>query len=468
MRHPITALVVGAGQRALIYASYAQLHPDELQIVAVAEPDARRRHYTQQLYGLPSERCFRTAEEASSQPKLADVAINGTMDHEHVPTSLPLLEAGYDLLLEKPFAVSESEMWDLVRAVRRYGRRVIICHVLRFAAFYVAIRQRVLDGAIGDVISMLTTEHVTYHHTALSYVRGKWARSEPRLEPAAQKRGSEPRAGGGHASMLMSKCSHDLDLISWMKSGIRPRAVASFGSQFQFRPERTPEGAGTRCLVDCPIEPTCLYSARKHYIDRDDRRNFYVWDGFRGTEEPTLAQKIAALETDSPFGRCVWKSGTQVVDHQSVIVDFADGATATHVMVGGAVRPQRSIHLIGTRGEIQGVFQDNRFVVRRIEPWRDADGVGGDAEELVDLSIGDHASRSANQHGGGDLRLVEDFLRIVRGEAPSISTTSLDDSVTGHLIGFTADRAMAERRAIDLAVGTVADCGSPDEAYRRR
>lgn len=67
---------------------------------------------------------------------------------------------------------------------------------------------------------------------------------------------------------------------------------------------------------------------------------------------------------------------------------------------------------------------------------------------------------------GGDLRLLEDFLRVVRGAAPSISTISLDDSVTGHLIGFAADGAMAERRAIDLAVGTVADCGSPAEAHR--
>ncbi len=435
MPSPIRALVVGAGQRGLIYASYAQYHPDELQIVGVAEPDPHRREMTQRLYGLPSEFCFPTAEEAARRPRFADVAINGTMDHQHVATSLPLLEAGYDMLLEKPFAVSESEMWDLVKAAQTHERHVMICHVLRFAAFYAAIRRLVLDGEIGDVISMQTAEHVTYHHMVVSYVRGKWARAE-----------------GGHASMLLAKCSHDLDLMAWMKSGIKPRAVASFGSNFQFRPDRAPKGAGTRCLLDCAIEPECIFSARKHYLDLDDRRNFYVWDGLHTPGEPTLEEKAAYLATDSPYGRCVWKCDTQVVDHQSVVVDFEDGSTATHNMVGGAARPLRSIHLVGTRGEIQGTFEDNRFVVRRIDPRSSGGQTWEYTEELVDLSVGDHASCTSDHHGGGDLRLVEDFLRVVRGEAPSISTTSLDDSVVGHLIGFTADRAMAERRVIDLTL----------------
>jgi hypothetical protein len=53
-------------------------------------------------------------------------------------------------------------------------------------------------------------------------------------------------------------------------------------------------------------------------------------------------------------------------------------------------------------------------------------------------------------HGGGDLRLVADFLRVVRGEPASISTTDIRDSVAGHLIGFCADRAMQERRVVDV------------------
>ena len=55
-------------------------------------------------------------------------------------------------------------------------------------------------------------------------------------------------------------------------------------------------------------------------------------------------------------------------------------------------------------------------------------------------------------HGGGDLRLVEDFVSFLQGDPPSISCTTLEDSVRGYIAGFAADRAMEERRVVDLAV----------------
>jgi predicted dehydrogenase len=428
-RQPLTAIIVGAGHRALLYASYARQHPDELRIVGVADPNPLRRAMVAELYGLAPAQCFESAAEVAAHPQFADVIINGTMDHQHVPTALPLLAAGYDMLLEKPFATHEAEMWDLVQAARHHQRTVIICHVLRYTPFYAAIRQQVAAGVIGDVLNVQTREHVSYHHMAVAFIRGKWAK--PSLS---------------HASMLLAKCCHDLDLIAWMKSGVRPRSVASFGSNFQFRPEKAPVDAGTRCLVDCPIEADCLYSARKHYIDHPDRWSFYVWDSLEHIANPTLEQKIHALQTDNPYGRCVWKCDMEVVDHQSLVIEFADGATATHAMIGGTSRPSRAIHLIGTHGEIQGVFEDGRFVIRHIDPRPGHEYI----EAAVDLTGGGDMHGAFGGHGGGDMRLVADFLRAIRGEPASLSITPLEDSVAGHLIGFSADRAMAERRVVDL------------------
>jgi len=413
----------------MVYASYARSHPDELEIVAVADPRELRRKHVAEMFGLTPQQCFESAEELASRPRFADAAINGTMDHQHVPTSLPLLAAGYDLLLEKPFATDEAEMWQLVHAARKHGRKVVICHVLRFTPFYSAIRQQVLEGTIGEIINVQTIEHVSYHHMAVGFIRGKWNKKSY-----------------SHSSMLMAKCCHDLDLISWMKSGIAPRSVASFGSNFQFQPDKAPPGAGTRCLVDCPIEAECLYSARKHHIDHPRRWSFYVWESLEHVADPTIEDKIRSLETDNPYGRCVWKCDMDVVDHQSVVVEFADGSTATHNMVGGSSRPSRAIHLLGTDGEIQGVFEDQRYVIRHIDtrPGHEY------SEEMVDLTIGGDMHGAFGGHGGGDMRLVADWLRVMRGQAPSISTTDLEDSIAGHLIGFSADRAMEEHRVIDV------------------
>ena len=258
---PLTAIIVGAGHRGLTYASYAEQHPDELKIVGVADLIELRRKTTAARFGFSQEMCFETAEELAARGLLADCIINGTMDHQHVPTSLPLLDAGYDILLEKPFATGAEEMWTLVEAARRNNRKVMICHVLRYAPFYVAVRERVASGLIGEIVNLQTVEHVSYHHMAVGFVRGKW--------------NNRDRC---RTSMLLAKCCHDLDLIAWMKSGVAPTAVSSFGSNMQFRPEKAPVGSGTRCLVDCDIEPECQYSAKKHYIDHPDRWSFYVWD----------------------------------------------------------------------------------------------------------------------------------------------------------------------------------------------
>jgi len=173
-----------------------------------------------------------------------------------------------------------------------------------------------------------------------------------------------------------------------------------------------------------------------------------VWEALEHVENPTIEQKIELLKGDSPFGRCVWKCDNDVVDHQSLVIEFEDGATATHNMVGGSSRPSRAIHLIGTNGEIQGVLEESKFVIRHIDPRPGHEY----SEQVFDLNVGGDMHGAFGGHAGGDLRLVADFLRVVRGEAPSISTTNVEDSVNGHLIGFCADRAMEEHRVVDVTL----------------
>ena len=424
---PITAVVVGAGHRSIEYAGYSLLHPDELQIVGIAEPNPLRRQQIAETYNLSPAQCFESAEALAKGPRIADAVINGTMDHQHVATSLPLLAAGYDILLEKPFATSEEEMWRLVKACRKHKRKIIVCHLLRYTPFYRTIRERLLNGEIGEVINIQTIEHVSYHHMAVGYVRGKWNRKDY-----------------CQSTMLLAKCCHDLDLIAWMKSGVAPIAVASFGSNMQFREEKAPAQAGTRCLVDCPIESDCLYSARKHYIDHPERWGAYVWACIEHIPNPTIEDKIQSLKTDNPFGRCVWRCDNDVVDHQSVMVEFEDGSTATHNLVGGTARPMRSIHLVGTKGEIQGVLEDNRFVIRHIDlrPGHEY------SEEWVDVNSEGDLHGAFGSHGGSEALFMTDFLSMLRGEPLSISCTNIENSINGHLIIYLADRAREKQRVV--------------------
>ncbi len=426
----ITAIIVGAGHRALCYAELAKLQPDRFKIVGVADPNEFRREDTRRRFGFPADMMFKDAAELASRGKLADAVINGTMDIDHVPTSLMLLEAGYDILLEKPFAVSEPEVHILDEAVKRTGRKVMICHVLRYAPFYTEIKKRILNGEIGEIINLQTDEHVSYHHMANCFVRGKWNREDV-----------------CKSTMLMSKCCHDLDLISWFMSGVKPVRVNSFGSRSFFCREKAPANSGEYCLIDCPIEADCQYSNRQLNLNHPLRWGAYVWPQIEYIENPTMEIYEQELRRkDNPYSRCVWKLDNNVVDRQSVVIEFADGATVTHNMVGGTSRPCRKIHIIGTRGEISGIMDDNKFTVYKIDTRPEHEY----STEVVDLNNEGDTTGAFGGHGGGDLRLVEDFVSVLEGKEPSISCTSLADSVNGHLIGFTADRSRVEKRVIEM------------------
>ena len=420
---PITAIIVGAGHRAFVYSELAKTNPEMLKIVGVADPNPIRRKKAMDYFGFNEDMCFENAEELAKKGKLADTVINGTMDEQHLETAVPLLDAGYDMLLEKPFATNEDEMWQIVECAKKNNAKVMICHVLRYTPFYYSIKERIANGEIGEIINIQTNEHVSYHHLSTSYVRGKWANSKK-----------------CHTSMLLAKCCHDLDIMMWMMADTKPKQISSFGGKFQFKPENAPKGAGTICMKDCPLVDTCVYSTKRLYIDHPDRWAFYVWDALEGKENITLDDKIALMQSDSPYARCIYKCDNDVVDHQSVMVSFENGATGTHNMVGGSAEPRRSIHIIGTKGEIFGNFEESKFTVLKINPSPDAHNEECDVEE-VDLRVTGDMVGAYGGHGGGDERLAEDFVKYIRGEAPSLACTSIFDSVAGHLSVYRADKS---------------------------
>lgn len=411
---PLALGVVGMGARAMIYAKEALRHPDRLRIVGVADVNPEAVRVARETFGIPPERCFASAEALAAVPRFADAMINGTMDPQHVATTLPLLRRGYDVLLEKPFALNQAQADQLLACARETGRRVMVCHVLRYAPFYRRLKDILLSGELGRILNLEMTEQVSYFHESVSYVRGKYA--SPEL------------CGSG---MLLSKCSHDLDLLAWLTAGNLPATVTSVGSLFQFKPDMAPKGAGTHCLLNCPVERDCVYSARKLYLEHPQRWAANIWhDG--GRINPSEAEKRRLLsDPANPYSRCVYRCGLRIVDHQSVLIGFRDGATATFSMNGGAAASSRRFHLTGTRGEATGCFEAERFTVSRIAP--DAPG-GADVreEDVSALALGD-------AHGGGDHALMMDFLALLQGEKPSVACSSLEDSMVGHRLAFLAE-----------------------------
>lgn len=431
MNKQISVVLLGAGNRADVYASVSLKHPEKLKVVGIVDPDPVRRELMRNKYNVSSDNCFENVYEFVKKDKFADAVINGTMDHLHVETSIPVLEKGYDLLLEKPFAVNEEEMNKLAEVAKHYGSKVVIGHVLRYTDFYRAIKDHILSGEIGKIISIETCEHVNYHHMAVSYVRGKW-RSEKLC----------------FAPMLLAKSCHDIDIMLWMMKETEPVTVSSFGSDFQFGVDRKPIGAGERCMSDCPYVDECIFSAKANYLAAQ-RWHQYVWKCLEGEGKLTDEMKENSLKTDNPYSKCVWdfeRDGN--VDHQTVIVNFSNGATGSFSMIGGSAKSERNIHIVGTKGEIKGTFEDSRYVVRTMAPSTKS----GYTETVYDLNETGDKIGATGGHGGGDKMLVLDFIDYLNGHEPSVSCATLEDSVISHRTVFKAEEARKNEAVIKISI----------------
>src|SRR5690625_1309082 len=126
---------------------------------------------------------------------------------------------------------------------------------------------------------------------------------------------------------------------------------------------------------------------------------------------------LDSLRTDNHPGRGVWHSESDIVDHRVVAVEFDDGATGTWSMVGNSAEPRRTLHIVGTKGEVFGTMEEGAFTVRRIA------ATGPQRSTTEEFAV----SGSKDMHGGGDLRLVADFVNVLQRSPPSISTTAFED-----------------------------------------
>ncbi len=424
------AVVLGYGDRSSRYAEYAKTTPNELEIIGVIDISEVKLKQAQEKFNLPSDKLYRNLDEFLKADVACDVVINGTMDQLHYVTTMALLEKGYNILLEKPITANSKELLDIQKKANEKGCKVVVCHVLRYTPFYSTIKNTLDSGKLGKIVSMQLNEHVWHGHFVNSYVRGKWR--------------SEKECGSG---LLLAKCCHDTDLMCWLNNGTTPKKVSSFGSRSLFCEKNAPEGATQYCY-QCPHQKDCMFDAYKFELEKDFIP-FYTWLGMdKPLDEITREEKIAYLKKDV-YGQCVYKTDMDIVDRQCVSVEFENGSIGTLNMVGGASKAGRHLHIVCEFGEIVGYIEDNRFTLRIFDKeevfYKD---------ETIDLNeknaLSEDDDNSVAGHYGGDYYIMRDLVRYLNGEATSVATTVINDSVNSHLICYAAEKARKNGVVVDL------------------
>ena len=423
----LKVVLVGCGDRACVYAEEGVHKLEQMEIVAAVDPDEVRLQYVREHFGVAEAMCFRDQNQLLARGKIADCVINGTMDKLHLQTAVPFLEQGYDMLLEKPLVNNKKDLLLLYDTAKAHGCKLMTCHVLRYTPFYRKIKELILGGEIGEIVNICTDERVGAFHSSVSYIRGKWK--------------SEKECG---SSLLLAKCCHDIDLLCWLNAAARPAQVFSYGGRDFFIPEKAPNGAGTRCLVDCPedVRKQCIYDVQSMYLD-NCLLPWYPWQCTgKDYHDVTMEEKIASLKTYNPHGVCAYKAGGDIADHQNVALHFKNGSTAVHSLTLGCMKAGRSIFISGTRGEIEGKVEDGFFCLRKYDRKTSTY-----TEQRFDFK--DRKGETGG-HFGGDRGLVADFCGIMLGSKPSVSYTSIENSITGHLLVYAADESMKSGSPVDL------------------
>ncbi len=405
-------ILIGAGQRGMIYASYAREQGHE--IAAVAEMDDQKRKAAGAFLGVPEDMLFRTGAELLRLPKTADAAIIATMDRDHYQEAIPALEKGYHLLLEKPVSPVPEETLEIEKTALRTGRHVTVCHVLRYNPFFRELKKAVSDGKIGKIITIQHNENIGNFHIAHSFVRGNWSRSDTA------------------SSLIMQKSCHDMDLLVWL-TGSRCESVASFGDLTYFKEENAPAGAAARCC-DCPLKDSCRYSVYQCYLPMAGEWPATVLTGDQSREGLEEAFRTG------PYGRCVFRCDNNVCDHQVTILRFENGVTATFNLSGFTNRMARSIKIMGENGEIRASEELNEIEITRFaSTWN-----GRSESETI------HPAAGTSGHGGGDSGIMDDFIAMMTGRGSETSTT-ISESVESHMMACAAEEARVTGSVIRLA-----------------
>lgn len=412
MDKKVKVAIVGLGSRGKdTYAKCQHILGDEMQIVAVADIIPEKVADVANEYNVPKEMCFESAEKLLEQERLADVLFICTQDRQHYGHAIPALKKGYHLLLEKPISPDLEECKEIAKVANEYNCKVAVCHVLRYTVFYQKIKEIIESGKIGDIVAIQAIENVCYWHQAHSFVRGNWRNSDL----------SSP--------MILQKSCHDMDILLWLANK-KCKNVSSFGDLRLFKEEKAPEGSALRCL-DCKVKDSCPFDAEKIYLTNKSTGVLHGRTGWPCdilSLKPTEESIREAIKT-GPYGRCVYHCDNNVVDHQVVNLELEDDTTISFTMCAFTSKGHRSLKVMGTLGDIEANSGDNIIDI----------GVFGKEHEIIDVRT---LTNDFSGHGGGDNRLVKDFLDVVCDESSKTSgLTSIDKSVESHYVALAAEKS---------------------------
>jgi predicted dehydrogenase len=367
--------IVGLGFRLGYLGHVFRALDHDFEIAGYVDP-APAGLPTLEKHGISPGRAYATPQELVTNEKL-DLLMIGSPNHLHLEhIRFGLTETDLKIFCEKPIVSTMEQTYELAALLARHGsERLMVGLVLRYSPHFRRVMAAKAEGMLGEVVSIEASEHIEPEHGA--FFMRDWRRYEQ-------------YAGG----FMLEKCCHDLDLYNAIV-GFRPERVASFGGRKSFVPDNSPANDGVNDLDIYHRKPS----------------------GWLGTDK-------------------VFDSDATIVDYQTAIVEYANGAAMAFHTNLNVPDQFRRFCIIGSKGMAEGDF------IRGFVDIHDARTGKKVAEERYTTRT------ELSQHYGADEQMAADILAHMKAGVPL--PVSAIDAMEAGILAMAMDEARRTRSVVDL------------------
>ncbi|WP_213453858.1 Gfo/Idh/MocA family protein [Rhizomonospora bruguierae] len=326
--------IVGTGARAEMFAqALVRDHADVAELVALADVNPRRmaahNAWLAELGAAPVPAYPAAEFTAMLAKERVDAVLVTTVDHTHDEYIVAALDAGCDVVTEKPMTTNEGRCRRILEAVRRTGRDVSVAFNYRYNPLHEAVKRALAGGEIGTVGSVHFEWLLDVRHGA-DYFR-RWHR--------------EKANSGG---LMVHKASHHFDLVNWWLDAT-PVEVYAKGRLFFYgdagagaaegyardyeRAHGSPAAADDPFALDLAGQP----KLKALYLDAE------AADGYQRD-------------------RNVFAPGVTIEDDMAVLASYSTGATMSYHLTAYAPWEGYRVMFNGSRGRLELEVVENGYV----------------------------------------------------------------------------------------------------------
>jgi len=348
-----------------------------------------------------------------------DVVVVTTPDASHHEYIIAAMNAGCDVVTEKPLTIDADKCRRILEVSQRTGRRCRVAFNYRYSPPRTQVKEVLMSGVVGDILSVDFHWLLNTHHGA-DYFRRWHSRKE---------------VSGG---LLVHKSTHHFDLINWWL-GAAPVAVMASGKREFYTPESAQRqgltGAHQRCLT-CSEKSQCDF-----YLDL--------------AAKPKLKSLYLDQEKYDDYHRdqCVFRAEVDIEDTMNALVSYDSGATLSYSLNAFNAWEGYTVAFNGTKGRLEHTLVESVYL-NGVETA--ASSLNGDDVKIRVVPLRgagyDLASWTAEgDHGGGDRLMLAD---IFLPEPPFDKYQRAADAragVSSVIVGIGANRSLQTGARVLLA-----------------